>query len=93
MKGEQVLMSTFKGSILCVVNIASKWGLTNGKCEEQRKGQSNLPLYGHDQSAHRPVTITPQQIIPNLPNSTTRTMDGVLRSWLFLATSLVRRNQ
>ena len=24
MKGEQVLMSTFKGSILCVVNIASK---------------------------------------------------------------------
>ena len=28
MEGNEVKMDTFKGDVLCVVNVASKWGLT-----------------------------------------------------------------
>lgn len=28
MQGNEVKMETFKGDVLCVVNVASKWGLT-----------------------------------------------------------------
>ena len=28
MDGNEVKMDTFKGDVLCVVNVASKWGLT-----------------------------------------------------------------
>lgn len=37
MKGEEVPMSVYKGSILAVVNVASKWGLTNANYTQLTK--------------------------------------------------------